>query len=1361
MPFHYDVASKDFPDSDNLANVIAKTLQLKGFCVIDTGADDESISQALDEARELISAGKFTSPPEEVLDGILGPKGSAEICKDFAQIEGDGVLEETIATPGLQKLDDLASAMGALVNPVAPFLGLEMGRRSPGMLHMTGEWSAKKAMPLGERDSVWWLKQLVWHNVMCLQFLGPGDIELEMEYFDAGEEGETEPVKIELEIGSMVLLRADVLNHRVSGSSDNIALTCWFMPECQSAPLRGGTALSLSPTARKIDAWTMNRLKMMADNLDKHGIEEDVPEQWRVIDDECFKMDAPKTEKKGGRAIEQANKGDIIFGFTDMVDGVKWLRTMAIAPEYGQPVIAYILIEGDVLGLPITIQQVDDLPNEWVIAKNHLYAYDAENQCCVRSVACRFPSTWDSESFFMPFTAGPDMAVEVPQTRWNLDYVYAPMDYGDRGRTACKHGGFMDGAALFDGQKFGIPKAEVISMDPMQRHCLEVVDEGLARAGLVKADIFKSVTGVYVGAGNCEWQLTENALKDPAADMFGCTGTSTAIQSNRLSFALGLMGPSITITSEGASSMMAIERALISFPKKNNIRCCAVGLVMCLIPHSWVSLSWSGVMWHGGSHGRCKSFDESAMGYTKCDGIGSATCEELCEKVDDELVRDDNKPELGLITGAFLVFNACAGLATPSAAGQQHLITETLRQAHIAPASVDAVECHAQGRVLFDAVEQMCLAKILRGDSPDMALPMNALMSNTGNAVECSALGSLIRVVKGAQYGALAPMIHLSVLNPQIDLDEQPSQLLTETIAYRLRESITAVRAENITGTIGMCTFNGTCFEDKVASSVPLTEVPERIAFWPGGGGFLDDKAAPRSGYEIIGSWDGWKGQAEMEELDSVGEEKIYSYVVTLGVNCFEEFQILVDGKPDMLLHPAMTQAPAATPVFGPDSNAYDLAWCIDGRTGLVETAVDPVQAIADSDEPCISGEWTMTHIETGENEKYTFSHTPGSDTFSGQYFGASKSGASTAITDCSMRGDSIKFNVPFKSKMFEVTGTISEKGKAMTSFTVKEGSTTIGNYTAKWSAELQGALAKQIVEKKTENFGLPGTQYKVELHVAGRFRAVNWSRVVKESDEEERTSQLADVPEDKGKYFVVGSWNGWSFEQEMTKGDAAGTYSVEVKMMHSLAAFYIVRDGDWHQVIHPMYPGGVSGGEVLGPDEETGCAWEIVGSEGDIVKIDLQRNINVAAEVKEDRAVSWRVVKNEAVTGEEKQLANAPRYCLVGTMGFGREQKGKMVWNPDTKMCSITFKIGRSGEETFQILQDGQWNRLICPTKYDANPNEPHGLSGPFEWSDMCWRIGASSGDEDAAGENYQVNLHFFNDSAGWHPYKVDWERA
>merc|ERR1719401_2208907 len=104
----------------------------------------------------------------------------------------------------------------------------------------------------------------------------------------------------------------------------------------------------------------------------------------------------------------------------------------------------------------------------------------------------------------------------------------------------------------------------------------------------------------------------------------------------------------------------------------------------------------------------------------------------------------------------------------------------------------------------------------------------------------------------------MAPMNHLHAVNPQIDLEEHPNLLLTEAIAFRMRESITLNRGENITGCIGCALVSGVCHEDKIPLSEPLKDIPDKIAYWPGGGGFLDEKAQPRRGYEIIGTWDGW-----------------------------------------------------------------------------------------------------------------------------------------------------------------------------------------------------------------------------------------------------------------------------------------------------------------------------------------------------------------------------------------------------------------------------------------------------------------------------------------------------------------------
>merc|ERR1711879_987388 len=97
-------------------------------------------------------------------------------------------------------------------------------------------------------------------------------------------------------------------------------------------------------------------------------------------------------------------------------------------------------------------------------------------------------------------------------------------------------------------------------------------------------------------------------------------------------------------------------------------------------------------------------------------------------------------------------------------------------------------------------------------------------------------------------------------------------------------------------------------------------------------------------------------------------------------------------------------------------------------------------------------------------------------------------------------------------------------------------------------------------------------------------------------------------------------------------------------------------------------------------------------------------------------------VVRSEAISDDERLAANAPIYYLIGSMDAGREQKLKMIWDIETKSCTSIFQIGKTGEESFQLLMNGAWNQLVVPNKMHASPQTPHGLVGPFEESDLCW---------------------------------------
>lgn len=69
----------------------------------------------------------------------------------------------------------------------------------------------------------------------------------------------------------------------------------------------------------------------------------------------------------------------------------------------------------------------------------------------------------------------------------------------------------------------------------------------------------------------------------------------------------------------------------------------------------------------------------------------------------------------------------------------------------------------------------------------------------------------------------------------------------------------------------------------------------------------------------------------------------VYACMVTLGDELFEEFQILLDGGSNKVLHPSTPYAPKGTSVQGPDSGdqSAGLTWLIDGRISGLPTLAD------------------------------------------------------------------------------------------------------------------------------------------------------------------------------------------------------------------------------------------------------------------------------------------------------------------------------------------------------------------------------------------------------------------------------------
>jgi len=571
------------------------------------------------------------------------------------------------------------------------------------------------------------------------------------------------------------------------------------------------------------------------------------------------------------------------------------------------------------------------MPREWQRAMN-LYYFQG-HMTAILGLSGRFPTAWSAEHWFRSQVAGPDTVIEVPQVRWNHDYAYDESPDGwKQGRTWCKHGGFMDGVDLFDNKLFGISINESRGMDPNQRHLLECAYDSLYNMGKTKKSLMGSLGSVYAGLQSFEFAFVE---VPPECQGCGPTGGAGCVAANRISFILGLKGPSMAVDTDTASSMSALYLTAESVQQKGRGTAAefgvGLGCALMLSPMWWHAHCAQGWMT---SKGRCLTFDVGASGYVRAEACVAAAMKPYAEQVDGELVVDDKKEPLALLSGICMNYNGRgAGLSAPNGEAEQELTSDTCRNAGISPLDVDMCEAHGYGSYLGDVIEVNSLMRVHRSDESHFPLEVTSVKTACGNTMESGGIVSLVKVIYGAAYGFISAGLHLREVNPLMDMGEDaPIALPQESLDFWRRQNFSGVLSKGFSGTNGYCITWGAAQEDSgMQTTVEVLQQREQITFWPGGGGELEDEKRPTSdgGYFIVGSWMEWQNPEPMEE-ESVD---VWGYTVTMGINCWEQFQIWIDADPQRVLHPGQQCAPSVAPVLGPDEDMHDTGsnWLIEG----------------------------------------------------------------------------------------------------------------------------------------------------------------------------------------------------------------------------------------------------------------------------------------------------------------------------------------------------------------------------------------------------------------------------------------------
>ncbi|MGA5168826.1 MULTISPECIES: type I polyketide synthase [Streptomyces] len=397
-------------------------------------------------------------------------------------------------------------------------------------------------------------------------------------------------------------------------------------------------------------------------------------------------------------------------------------------------------------------------------ARNRADVPAGDEPIAVIGLSCRLPGASDPDGFWRLLRDGTSAVSEAPDGRWDVETLYDP-DPSAPGRMSTRWGGFIDGVGHFDPEFFGISPKEAAAMDPQQRLLLELGWEALENAGIVPDTLRATATGVFVGAINGDYELLLHRSGREAIGRHSLTGTQRGMLANRLSYAFGLRGPSLTVDSGQSSSLVGVHLACESLRRGESTMALAGGVNLNLAPEGTIGTSKFGAM---SPDGRCYTFDERANGYVRGEGGGLVVLKPLSAAL------ADGDTVLAVIRGSAVNNSGDAKtLTTPDRTAQEAVMAAACRRAGIDPADVGYVELHGTGTKLGDPIEAAALGAVYgRGRPADRPLRVGSAKTNVGHLEGAAGIVGLLKAVLSLRHRQLPPSLNFERPNPRIPLDD-------------------------------------------------------------------------------------------------------------------------------------------------------------------------------------------------------------------------------------------------------------------------------------------------------------------------------------------------------------------------------------------------------------------------------------------------------------------------------------------------------------------------------------------------------------------------------------------------------------
>lgn len=331
-------------------------------------------------------------------------------------------------------------------------------------------------------------------------------------------------------------------------------------------------------------------------------------------------------------------------------------------------------------------------------------------------------------------------------------------------------GGFIEDIDKFDASFFNISPREAKYLDPQHRLLLKHSLIALEEAGYPPKALAEKKVGVFIGISTTDYRNIVESVG--AYDSHYTTGAAHTMSANRISYFLGVTGPSFIIDTACSSSLVATHQAVLAIQNGDCDMAIVGGVNALLHPGLSHACMEAGMLSQTGS---CKVFDEQADGYVRAEGCGVVILKSCKQAAIDK----DNI--LAVIRGSATNHGGhVRSLTVPNPDAQAEVIKMALERAELTSEDISYIETHGTGTKIGDPVEVNGLKRSITKTSRYHRCGIGSVKANIGHLEAGAGMVGLIKVILMFKHKQLLKNINLKTQNSYIDLSDSPFFIVKE-----------------------------------------------------------------------------------------------------------------------------------------------------------------------------------------------------------------------------------------------------------------------------------------------------------------------------------------------------------------------------------------------------------------------------------------------------------------------------------------------------------------------------------------------------------------------------------------------------